>query len=103
MIDVKKLLENGLYISNHSKEKMQIESITEIQIREALLNGIAKFDSSTTNYRQHAWNRKPHYSIYYEPLNLTVVACESLEKAVLVVSVFHGLAHDMNSNPHNRL
>jgi hypothetical protein len=72
-------------------------------VKEVLLNGKPQLDSSTTNYRQHAWNRKPHYGIYYEPLNLTVVACESLEKGVLVVSAFHGKAHIMNSNPHNRV
>ena len=102
-MDFGNFAKNGIFTTVHTREKMVLENISLEQIKTVLLSGTPILDHSTTNYRKHAWNRKPHYSIYYEPLNLTVVACESLEKAVLVVSVFHGLAHDMNSNPHNRL
>lgn len=102
-MDFENFAKNGIFTTVHTKEKMALENITIEQIKEVLLNGTPTLDSSTTNYRQHAWNRKPHYSIFYEPLNLTIVVCESLEKAVLVVSVFHGKAHIMNSNPHNRV
>jgi len=94
------LVKNGLYYSNHSKEKMQAENITETQIREVLLNGIAKFDCSNQNDKSRAWNKKPRHSSFWN--GLTVVWCESYEKGVMIVSVYHGESHDITSNPYQK-
>jgi hypothetical protein len=102
-MNVETLLNNGIYISNHAKEKMRDESISEREVKETLLNGQSIADRSTSNYRERAWNRKQHYSAYYEELNLTVVFCESLEHGILVCSTFHGKAHDISSNPYQKI
>jgi len=102
IMDVRNLAKNGLYYSIHAKEKMKLENISERDIKEVIENAEPKPDSSTTNYREHAWNRKQHHSLYYESLNLTVVCCESLEHGLFIVSVYHGKSHDIDSNPYQK-
>jgi len=103
MLKVKELLRNGIFYSEHASEKLRAERISKEQIREVLLSGEPKPDRSTSNNRERAWNRKQHYSVYCEALNLTVVCCESYEHGILVVSAYHGKSHDLASNPFNKL
>lgn len=101
-MDLRNLAKNGVFYSVHAKEKMQLENISERDVREAIENGEPKPDSSKTNYREYAWNKKQHFTFHYALANLTVVACESLEHGILICSVYHGLPHNLNSNPFNR-
>lgn len=99
---IKALMNKGLIITRHTLEKMQKESITKDDIREVLLSGLSSHvDSSIRNDKSFAWNSAPHNTISYR--GLTVVFCESLEHACLIISVYHGLPHNYLSNPHNRV
>jgi len=100
VMQLETLVENGLYYSQHAKQKMALENITEQEVKEVLLNGIAKFDRSNQNDKSRAWNKKPHHSSFWN--GLTVVWCESYEKGVMVVSVYHGESHNITSNPYQK-
>lgn len=93
-------LKNGIYYSFHAREKMEQECITEKEIIEAIKLGDHKIDYSRQTDRTRAWNKKPHITIIYK--NLTIVACESAEKGVLIISCYHGKPHDFWSNPYNK-
>lgn len=99
MNSIKKFLANGIYYTKHALEKMKEEKVTEKEILEVLNNSEGKMDYSKT-YRINAWNIKPHITFTYN--NLTVVACESKEKGILIISVYHGRPKDFFSNPNNR-
>lgn len=99
MANLRKYLVNGIFYSKHASEKMRLENITEKEIREVILNAEGKIDHSKTD-RSHAWNVKPHITLTYN--NLTVVACESKEHGILIISLYHGKPHDFFSNPYNR-
>ena len=98
--NIKTLLQKGLILTPHAKIKMQKEYISKEQIINALLKGIAKEDKSIRNNKAFAWNNATHYTVFNE--GLTVVFCDSKEHACLIISVYHGKAHDYLSNPHNQ-
>lgn len=98
---IRELLKNGLFFSHHAQQEMISENISLEQIRKVILEGKLKFDSSKQNDKTHAWNKKPHIAMTHLGLNLTVIACESLERGILVISAYHGLPHCWNSNPYN--
>lgn len=79
---------------------MERENITERDIIEAIKLGDHRIDFSRQTDRTRAWNKKPHITITYK--NLTIVACESAEKGVLIISCYHGKPHQFWSNPYNR-
>ena len=95
--DVERLIAKGIFFSNHAQDKLREENIDISEIYRVLQNGTPMIDNSATNNREHAWNRKPHLSI--EHGGLTIVCCESMEGGILVVSAFHGNAHDIRTNP----
>src|SRR3972149_11650097 len=95
---IETLLRNGLFLSYHAKDKMRLEKISMEQIKEALLNGVAKADNSTQNDKSFAWNKAQHFSLYYSALNLTAVFCESREKGLMLVSANRGKAHQIHTN-----
>jgi len=98
---IRELLKNGLFFSHHVKEEMISENISLEQIRKVILEGKANFDSSKQNDKTHAWNKKPHIALVLKEINLTVIVCESLERGILVISAYHGIPHNWNSNPYN--
>lgn len=99
-LDLKTLLNNGLFYTRHAQTEMTDENITELEIKKVLENGTPKADNSTRNDKTYAWNHKLHFTVTYN--NLTVVICESAEKGILIVSTYHGLPHQILSNPYNR-
>ena len=98
---IKALVNNGLIITYHAKEKMQSEKITETDIKEVLLSGLSsRCDNSNRNDKSFAHNVAIHNTLTYK--GLTVVFCDSKEHACLIISVYHGLPHAILSNPYNR-
>lgn len=100
-LDLKTLLNNGLFYTRHAQTEMADENITTSEIKETLENGTPKPDNSTRNDKTFAWNHKLHFTVTYN--DLTVVVCESVESAILVVSVYHGFPHIFSSNPYNKV
>jgi len=98
-ISIKQYLKNGIFYSKHAIEKMRLENITKREILEVIIHGEGKIDYSKTD-RSHAWNKKAHISITYN--NLTIIACQSAENGILIISCYHGKPHDYFSNPYNR-
>jgi hypothetical protein len=98
---IRNLITNGLFFSHHAQEEARSENITLELMQKAIMEGTANFDFCRNNDKSFAWNKKPHIAFSSKGLNLTVIACESLEHGLLVVSVYHGEPHNIYSNPHN--
>jgi hypothetical protein len=99
--EIETLLKNGIFRSYHVIDKMRLEKITLEQIKEALLNGVAKADNSSQNDKSFAHNNAQHYSIFYN--GFTVVFCNSRENGIMLISVYHGESHKIHTNPYYRL
>lgn len=99
---LREILNNGLILTYHTKDKMRAERITREDILTVLFSeSTIKADNSTRNNKERAWNNKQHFTITYK--GLTVVFCESLEHSCLICSVYNGLPHQYMSNPYNRI
>jgi len=97
---IKNLINNGLIITRHTREKMVKENISEQDIKEALTSGKdSTVDHSKRNDKSFAWNNSRHETLIAN--GLTIVFVDSLEHACLVVSVYHGTPHNYFSNPYN--
>lgn len=100
--DLSELLDNGIIFTSHAKEKMFKEDVTVKDIYEVLISGVKPIKSrSVRNDKSRAWNEAPHYTVTYN--NLTVVVCQSLERKVLVCTVYHGKPFEFMSNPYNQI
>jgi hypothetical protein len=98
---IKSLVKKSIIMTRHAQEKAEKENISKKDIENALLSGLeSKVDMSTRNDKSFAWNNRPHNTITTQ--DLTVVFCESLERACLILSVYHGKPHDYLSNPYNK-
>ncbi len=97
MIEVLKMLEKGIYLSNHVKDKMQIEKISLTEVKKVLLNAQIDFSRNVRVNRVNALNVRNHLLASYE--GLTVCFCESQEKGIFLISVFKGKPYEIKTNP----
>jgi hypothetical protein len=98
---IRNLVRNGLKFTNHGFGEMLNENLKESDLKEVLLSGLnSHVDFSKRNNKSFAWNKALHNVITYK--NITVVFCDSKEHACLIISVYHGLPHDILSNPYTK-
>ncbi len=101
-MNILKLVEKGIYLTAHAKDKMHEESFNMEDLKSILINGFPQRTNSTTvNKTGLRLNLKPHFSVTFN--NKTVVCCESVEKGILVISLFHGLPNKLETNPKYRM